>query len=334
MHVSNFSFSRAPLYLDALPRERGTSIFDPLATPGLPSTSAARLSTLQPPIFFPPRPASRESAYETPDSFSSPHSPARGSRESLKTKAAAKVDTSSSTTHPHSFPPSDDFCSEVSEKLKKESERQERVGKVHVEEEEETDIVIDSEPSSATVVENGIVGNGECRSDSLRIVGRTRSLAVSEVMGRVGNMSGSDSENERGRREAMEYSSSQYSEFSPVQSEEGEATAGVGQLEESYMANKQLVDRRSHSSSGSFGSGLNPRTDSRSQASNRSSADSSHLVNGDEQWRRKPHLRLKFHSSSQSIPDDKYFTPAANPAGKLIARNLNKVLFETRKLVA
>ena len=119
MHVSNFSFSRAPLYLDALPRERGTSIFDPLATPGLPSTSAARLSTLQPPIFFPPRPASRESAYETPDSFSSPHSPARGSRESLKTKAAAKVDTSSSTTHPHSFPPSDDFCSEVSEKLTK-----------------------------------------------------------------------------------------------------------------------------------------------------------------------------------------------------------------------
>ena len=163
MHVSHFSFSRAPLYLDALPRKRGTSIFDPLATPGLPSISAARLSTLQPPIFFPPRPASRESAYETPDSFSSPHSPARGSRESLKTKAAAKVDTSSSTTHPHSFPPSDDFCSEVSEKLKKESERQESVGKVHVEEEEETDIVIDSEPSSATVVENGIVGNGECR---------------------------------------------------------------------------------------------------------------------------------------------------------------------------
>lgn len=304
-------FSSAPLYLDALPRKRGASIFDPLATPGLPSSSAARLSTFQPPIFFPPRPVSRESAYETPESFSSPHSPACGSRESIKTRTAAVKNDTSSSHRAHSYPPPDDFCSEVSEKLRKESERQKRSDKF---DEEETEVAIDSEPSSATVVENGLVINGDCRSDGLRIVGRTQSLVVSDVIGRIGNISESDSDSDlvMRRQDAMEYSSSQYSEFSPVPPEEGEGTAGVGRLEDSYIASKQSSsDRRSHSSSGSFGSSLNPRTDSHSQASNRSSADSSHLVNGE---RKKPQMRLKFHSSSQSIPDDKYFTPAANVA--------------------
>ena len=192
-------------------------------------------------------------------------------------------------------------------------------------------MTIDSEPSSGTVVENGFVGNGDWSSDGLRVVGGTRSLAVSDVLNRIGNISGSDSENDSavlGRRDAMEYSSSQYSEFSPVPPEEGEGTAGVGRLEDSYMANKQLADRRSHSSSGSFGSSQNPRTDSRSQASNRSSSDSSHLVNAE---RNKPQLRLKLHSSSQSIPDDKYFTPAASVAA---AGRLKSVLLCLRCTLA
>lgn len=277
--------------MDPIPRTRGLSVFDPLATPSATFPHLRlRTSSKSPPIpnLLPPRPSSHQSQYTTPETFTPSCSPEthRFDRDTGKVSSEEK----SAETVPEGM-------GEVVEKLKR----------ISIDQRTQAEFVGSSESLSNDAIpkltyepipNGGVVDTlKEKRQNQNNLGFRIRS--------------DSNTSRESGNGPLEQSYKSTGSASSQVFEE---STAGLGHLEESYSAQlKRLSASRSSRSSSVLSNGsLNQRSDSTaSSGHNAMASGKSHKT--------KPNLFLKL-SSARSTPEDAYYTPAIGRPFQLLVR--------------